>query len=171
MGEELHRALFPVVYSNKFYQDLLSPDHVSILAFNANGLVGAATAVIEMGPEQKSGVGPGPCTKGQTTAYIMTLGVASCHRRRGLGRRLLKMIVEECNADRYTLHMKVGNHGALQMYLNFGFEVTEELPNHYNIDGKTYDALSLVYYPPTLAEGLVVSTLSWLGLAGCFKST
>ena len=171
---ELNRKLFPVVYSEQFYQDLLSPNHVSILAFVAgtDTLIGAATAVLEVDErDKKLHAVPGTCGSLQTTAYIMTLGVASGYRRRGLGATLLRRIVDECNADRFTLHMKIGNEDALRMYLQFGFQVTEKLLNHYNINGHSYDALLLVYSPPSFVVGAVESALTWLGLTACFKNS
>eukprot|EP00656_Telonema_subtile_P031156 TRINITY_DN3413_c0_g1_i1.p1 TRINITY_DN3413_c0_g1~~TRINITY_DN3413_c0_g1_i1.p1 ORF type:complete len:196 (+),score=55.42 TRINITY_DN3413_c0_g1_i1:118-705(+) len=168
--KELNDKLFPVKYSDQFYKDLLNPDYRSVLAFSraSGALVGAATAFLELTDEEKKyGIHGGP------TAYIMTLGVSVEFRGLGLGKQLLDAIVERSEeASVFTLHVKVGNQAALRMYRRFGFQVTEELPAHYTIDGEKYDALGLVYQKPSMWVELLSDSISWLGtrLGMCWKT-
>jgi ribosomal protein S18 acetylase RimI-like enzyme len=56
---------------------------------------------------------------------ISWLFVHPKHRRRGIARKLLTKIIEECN-DSLKLNVAKSNRAALSLYLNFGFDVYEE---------------------------------------------
>jgi len=147
--KELHIELFPVRYSEEFYDNLFQDKYYTILAFSmeCHTLAGLATARVLDGDPKF----PGACVD-DVEGYIMTLGVASIFRRQGLGSQLLQKIVElmsyTARCDCISLHMKVGNTGALQLYQANDFFITEQLPQHYQINSKTYDALRLLYRTP-----------------------
>ena len=98
--KELHDALFPVKYSDAFYEELLNEFHINILAFapvckmrsggsateDAVELVGIATATWE------PVTGIGGCRRWHE-GYISTLGVAEGYRQIGLGTFLVRSIV------------------------------------------------------------------------------
>eukprot|EP00658_Telonema_sp_P-2_P039294 TRINITY_DN28111_c0_g1_i7.p1 TRINITY_DN28111_c0_g1~~TRINITY_DN28111_c0_g1_i7.p1 ORF type:complete len:220 (+),score=63.28 TRINITY_DN28111_c0_g1_i7:142-801(+) len=171
--EALQKKLFPVQYTEQFYKDLLKPHYHTILAHTTNDsvlvLVGAVTALREVDDGKKKQTSS-VCSSSPLLVYIMTLGVASSHRGQGIGSTLLRKIVEGIPADSYSLHMKMGNEAALSMYLNFGFQVTRDLPAHYSIEGKSYDAMELVYTPPGQWYNMVQAAVIWLGtpLARCW---
>lgn len=163
--QDLNKSLFPVQYSDQFYQDLLNPEYRTVLVFcrETQLLVGAATAFMEMGDKKYSGT--------QTcSAYIMTLGVAEAYRGQGLGRQLLQKIVDGCEVELFTLHVKVGNKAALRMYRSFGFQVDAELQDHYTIEGQKYAALALSYARPFSWGEMLNDAITWLGGLGlCWK--
>ena len=151
--KELQSVLFPVQYSEVFYENLLRDDYETILAFSADepeALCGVATARMS----QTSHEPPvSYCGPDEIEGYIMTLGVAKSARGMGLGSRLLKMIKEimlqEIQCDILTLHVKVGNFAAFRLYKSHDFVIAESLPQHYTIDNKTYDACRLLYRDPS----------------------
>ncbi|GAB5372551.1 hypothetical protein AAMO2058_001675100 [Amorphochlora amoebiformis] len=140
---ELHTVLFPVKYSEGFYESLFEDNTVVILAYTAaqNMLVGLSTARIE----EDSGSCYARCD-----GYIATLGVKPGHRRGGLGgfllQRTIDLLRDERNCLTIKLHVKADNIAAINMYYKCGFELLEHLVNHYYFDGKRHDALHLVKY-------------------------
>lgn len=69
------------------------------------------------------------------TGHITTIGVAPEHRRRGLANRLLAH-AEEALRKRgigvVMLEVRVGNHGAQNLYREFGYSVVQRLSGYYN---------------------------------------
>lgn len=66
--------------------------------------------------------------------YLMTFGVMPNARRLGIGRWMLRMIVEEGRRRRIPiirLHVHVGNQEALRFYLKRGFKQLSLVPNYY----------------------------------------
>uniref|UniRef100_A0A7S2U2D6 N-alpha-acetyltransferase 60 n=1 Tax=Lotharella oceanica TaxID=641309 RepID=A0A7S2U2D6_9EUKA len=144
----LHDVLFPVKYSDSFFNSLIRRDDMhTILAFSVEDgvLTGVSTARIEEKSESCYAIREG---------YISTLGVKPGYRRHGLGKFLLEKTVEllekqqSCSAIK--LHVKADNIPAINLYYKTGFELLEHLVNHYYFDGKRHDALHLVRYvrPP-----------------------
>mmetsp|Transcript_13376 Transcript_13376/g.27082 ORF Transcript_13376/g.27082 Transcript_13376/m.27082 type:complete len:210 (+) Transcript_13376:46-675(+) len=146
----LHDVLFPVKYSDSFFNSLLIREEMhTILAFSAEDgvLTGVSTARIEEKSDSCYAIREG---------YISTLGVKPGYRRNGLGKFLLEKTVEllekEQNCSAIKLHVKADNIPAINMYYKTGFELLEHLVNHYYFDGKRHDALHLVRYfrsPPS----------------------
>jgi len=121
--KEMQLDLFPVRYSDSFYENLLRDDFQTILAYTLEDqLVGVATARVTEG--NSSGL-LGAC-RDEVEGYIMTLGVASSCRRMGLGSQLLKMIVDLMmnivRCDVITLHVKVPLY-LQRKYLSLGTTV------------------------------------------------
>jgi ribosomal protein S18 acetylase RimI-like enzyme len=80
--------------------------------------------------------------------YIMTLGVSPSYRRKGLGtvllRKICRILEEEAEVDLSSLHVQEINRAAVEFYKKNGFQVVEELPSHYLIEGQHYNALKMI---------------------------
>ncbi len=77
----------------------------------------------------------------RTDLDIEGLAVASDSRRRGVGRALLRAVIECARAERFetvSLHVWAGNDGAIEMYRAEGFGVRRALCGYYRAG--TFDA-------------------------------
>lgn len=89
-------------------------------------------------------------------AHVTNLLVAESHRRRGLGRRLLRELVESAvaaGARHVTLEVRKSNHVARSLYAEFGLVPVGIRPDYYGDD----DALILWAHEiddPAYLEGL-----------------
>lgn len=165
----MQMSLFPVRYSDAFYENLLLDEYQTVLAFTTetHELVGVATARVMEG---NAAGWLASCIE-DVEGYIMTLGVASKCRRMGLGSKLLDLIVYRmlnfARCDTISLHVKDGNNGALRLYQSHDFTIAEQLPQHYHIDNKLYDAMKLLYRSPhrgftgCLMQYLSFTTSTW----------
>ena len=122
---KLNLAVFPVRYSDKFYNDLASTpvQNYTHLGYFSDILVGSICSRVE--PQEGSSF----------KVYIMTIGVLAPYRRLGVGKRLLQKVLEACSqqpdcAEIY-LHVQVGNESAVNFYKGFGFEVGEVVKDYY----------------------------------------
>eukprot|EP00276_Gloeochaete_wittrockiana_P020386 CAMPEP_0184351578 /NCGR_PEP_ID=MMETSP1089-20130417/43725_1 /TAXON_ID=38269 ORGANISM="Gloeochaete wittrockiana, Strain SAG46.84" /NCGR_SAMPLE_ID=MMETSP1089 /ASSEMBLY_ACC=CAM_ASM_000445 /LENGTH=156 /DNA_ID=CAMNT_0026684983 /DNA_START=1 /DNA_END=468 /DNA_ORIENTATION=+ len=123
--KRLNSAIFPVKYSNEFYQELLRDIDLTRFAFYGYDiLVGAVTC-------QKNVIN-------DTTQelYIMTLGVLAPYRRGGVGKVLLEWVLNELapkhpQVKRVYLHVQEGNDEAFAFYQSFGFSVGDVVPDYY----------------------------------------
>lgn len=154
--DELQRQLFPVRYSEGFYQRLFTDGHYTVLAVTADGaIVGIASARTVM--DEPVGLRPESTREG----YIMTLGVHESYRRYGIGNELLRRILamlRSLSCSVAALHVKSLNVAAYRFYEHNGFRPDPEggwFPGHYLIDGVQYDAYRLVC-------PLSASWVSWL---------
>lgn len=68
-------------------------------------------------------------------AWIATIGVASEHRRRGIGRSLLRACEAELKTSRLRLSVRASNEGAIRLYEQEGYERIEIWQNYYS-DGE-----------------------------------
>ena len=75
----------PVIYSEKFYDLLISMRRYSKLAYVKDVLVGAITCKEDINKET-----------GESVCYIMTITVLEPYRRYGVASQLLKQAVEDC---------------------------------------------------------------------------
>jgi len=99
------------------------------------------------------------CTSTQIReAYIMTLGVSSTFRRKGLASRLLRLmhqyLISEFNIQRFTLHCKVDNAAALQFYKLANYSIVERIAAYYVINNKEEDAYFLVFVVDDKQQGI-----------------
>jgi ribosomal-protein-alanine N-acetyltransferase len=72
-------------------------------------------------------------------AHITTIAVNSEYRRRGLGERLLSLLIDLArahNTARLTLEVRESNEAAIALYEHFGFERKSLLPNYYGDTGE-----------------------------------
>jgi ribosomal protein S18 acetylase RimI-like enzyme len=167
----LQDILFPIKYSDSFYESLFAPFNLTYLAFDC----GCDASVIgQEGCPKHERVPGGKCQspqlvavatgrinsdrgvacRRQTEGYITTLGVAPAARKSGLGSFMLAAIVNlllGASCVRVTLHVKEDNDDALRMYARFGFRKIEHLIDHYLIDGQRYNAFTLAYSAPSSA--------------------
>merc|ERR1712045_213024 len=126
--KKVNQVVFPIVYHDKFYKDVLEAGELAKLAYYNDVVVGAVccridnTAAEEGKPSKKK-------------LYIMTLGCLAPYRRLGIGTHMLKHVMEivekDGNYDSIVLHVQVNNDTALSFYKNFGFEIVETKEAYY----------------------------------------
>ncbi|KAA1476094.1 acyl-CoA N-acyltransferase [Dentipellis sp. KUC8613] len=114
---KLNSVLFPIKYSEKFYQDILLPeaeDFCKLVYYN-DVPVGTICCRLEV-------------KDGQTELYLMTMGILAPYRHLGIGGKSLELILESAAShtkpkiSRIYLHVQVSNDGAKQFYQRHGFE-------------------------------------------------
>ncbi|KAL2643976.1 hypothetical protein R1flu_011563 [Riccia fluitans] len=124
--KKLNLSIFPVTYQDKFYTDALSSGDFTKLAYYADLCVGSIACRLE----KKEG-------GGGVRLYIMTLGVLAPYRRMGIGSKLLRKTLEQCEQQTESpimevyLHVQTNNDAAIEFYKKFNFEITEEIKNYY----------------------------------------
>jgi ribosomal-protein-alanine N-acetyltransferase len=67
-------------------------------------------------------------------AHVTNIAVDPVHHRRGIGTRLLVVLMGACRAadvDDVTLEVRMSNHGAQEMYRRFGFAPGGVRPKYY----------------------------------------
>lgn len=116
----LHSGIFPISYSNNFFEQIL--DNELCAALMLNGVcVGVVCCKFEL-------VG---CKK---TLYIMSLGVHPLYRCRGIGTKLVDFAVsramDHC-VSVVRLHVQVNNTSAIDFYKKMGFSIVVTIPNYY----------------------------------------
>ena len=146
---ELQDALLQVKYGVRFYTTLLRPCNSVYVAAEvpSQRVVGVATARdAEDGHDFFA-----ECASwvwGSRMGYIMTFGVHSGFRRRGIGDRLLQLLMADlksrCRCTHVSLHCLSTNWAAIAMYRKRGFFVNTHLPAHYHFDNAHHDAFEMV---------------------------
>jgi len=149
----LHAALFPVQYPRSYYHQLFTQGNFCIVAVtDDNECIGVASGRLIPPEDQDWDLSQILCCCNCcvccyiTTGYIMTLGVSDAYRGQGIGAELLEKIcvqLEQAGCNYIYLHVKVGNETATKFYLKHGFNVEEELPNYYAIDGKHFNSYKM----------------------------
>ncbi|KHJ91989.1 acetyltransferase, GNAT family [Oesophagostomum dentatum] len=117
----LHAGVFPVQYSDAYFQKVQNNDLCTALMVEGECL-GVVCSKFEI-------IG---CTK---TLYIMSLAVHPLYRCRGIGTRLLDFAVSKAESHQVSLvrlHVQVNNLNAIQFYQKRGFEIVETTKNYYN---------------------------------------
>jgi ribosomal protein S18 acetylase RimI-like enzyme len=69
-------------------------------------------------------------------AWIITLGVAPAHQRRGLGAFLLDAMEQRLKRPFMRLTVRDGNQPAIRLYHHTGYSIVERRPAYYR-DGET----------------------------------
>ena len=122
--KKVNAVVFPVVYHDKFYKDVLEAGDLAKLAYYNDIVVGAVCCRIDQ--DQANGA---------KKLYIMTLGCLAPYRRLGIGTLMLNHVMDivekEGNIDSVFLHVQVNNSEALEFYKRFGFEVVETKEKYY----------------------------------------
>lgn len=59
--------------------------------------------------------------------YIMIVGVAPEHQRRGHGRRLLRALIQKCERDRIALYLETETEQNAAMYERYGFRLIKKI--------------------------------------------
>ncbi|XP_022661550.1 N-alpha-acetyltransferase 50-like [Varroa jacobsoni] len=119
----LNSVVFPVIYNDKFYQNVLEVGDLARLAYCNDIVVGAVCCRVDK------------TEMGQRRLYIMTLGCLAPYRRLGIGTKLLKHVLEyakkDGNFNSIYLHVQVQNDCALKFYDRFDFKVVDTMQNYY----------------------------------------
>ena len=137
----INTSSFPVQYNDGFYKDVVERHDEDLCKFAYwNGfVVGAICARIEPIPKAHLEDGAAP---GRKRLYIMTLAVLAAYRGRGVGRQMVKSVLDHVAenidtakyADVYevTLHVQTSNDGAQKFYMEgFGFAKGKMVENYY----------------------------------------
>jgi len=123
---KLNSVLFPIKYSEKFYQGILQPeveDFCKLVYYN-DIPVGTLACRLENKDDQ-------------THLYLMTMGVLAPYRSRGLGSQSLELVLKAAEAhqkpkiNRIYLHVQVSNDGAKLFYERHGFQEAEIHKDYY----------------------------------------
>lgn len=139
----LQAQLFPVNYTQAFYDRLFTEGNYAIVACLPSGeVVGVASA---------RSIDTDDCLPlAKREGYLMTLGVNEAYRRLHIGSELLRRIIEvmkvQAKCTCITLHVKKENEAAQMFYHRHGFKpdpILGFVKDHYLIDGQLYDAYSL----------------------------
>lgn len=124
--KKVNQVVFPVVYHDKFYKDVLEAGELAKLAYYNDIVVGAVCCRVDMSED-------GNVSKRRL--YIMTLGCLAPYRRLGIGSRMVDHVMEiveqDGNFDSVFLHVQVNNEGAIRFYQNFGFDIVETKEQYY----------------------------------------
>eukprot|EP00009_Paramoeba_aestuarina_P002668 CAMPEP_0201513406 /NCGR_PEP_ID=MMETSP0161_2-20130828/5464_1 /ASSEMBLY_ACC=CAM_ASM_000251 /TAXON_ID=180227 /ORGANISM="Neoparamoeba aestuarina, Strain SoJaBio B1-5/56/2" /LENGTH=154 /DNA_ID=CAMNT_0047909597 /DNA_START=51 /DNA_END=511 /DNA_ORIENTATION=+ len=119
----LNSVLFPVVYHQPFYDEVLKHPELTRLAFyNGDHMAGAVSCkeVTEDGVKK---------------LYIMTLGVLSAYRERGIGKALVDFVLDLCktrpDVKQVYLHVQTNNEVAINFYRKLGFEIGNIIEDYY----------------------------------------
>ncbi|KAF9469895.1 N-acetyltransferase NAT13 [Collybia nuda] len=123
---KLNSVLFPIKYSEKFYQDILLPeveDFCKLVYYND---VPVGTICCRL--ENKDN---------QTKLYLMTMGILAPYRSRCLGSQSLELVLASATAhiqpkiDKIYLHVQISNDQAKKFYERHGFVEVELHKNYY----------------------------------------
>ena len=144
----LQKLLFPVHYSDTFYHELMNGHkYQCILAYDIinKKVIGICTGTFIKEEAFFYGF--------YTHGYISTLGVHPTYQRQHIGTTLLlKMEQLLCKLQpsitQVTLHVKIDNKKAIQMYQKLLYTIKQTCNNHYLINQKHHHAylLSKVLY-------------------------
>jgi ribosomal protein S18 acetylase RimI-like enzyme len=129
--KNLNSLLFPVSYGENFYKRLVNLESEAYLSYWGEKCIGAVCfrkekIVTDLYITKK---------EFKYQLYIMTLGVLSIYRHRGVGSILLKKVLQIGMGDPSVigicLHVQVNNRTAIEFYKRFGFSISSVSPNYY----------------------------------------
>merc|ERR1712018_493159 len=127
--KKVNQVVFPIVYHDKFYKDVLESGEYAKLAYYNDVVVGAVCCRVDVTNLEDPG------QTGKKKLYIMTLGCLAPYRRLGIGTQMLKHVMDivekDGKFDSVVLHVQINNEGALRFYKRFGFEVVETKEAYY----------------------------------------
>lgn len=121
---KLNEHTFPVSYADKFYNEIPTlQKQFAQFAYYGGSAIGAVCARLE------------PMADGSKKLYIMTIGVLVAYRQRGVGRKLLNLLLDAAakmpEIALVYLHVQTSNEGALDFYNKAGFEKIGKIENYY----------------------------------------
>ncbi|KAI0329424.1 acyl-CoA N-acyltransferase [Cubamyces sp. BRFM 1775] len=123
---KLNSVLFPIKYSEKFYNDIVQPnveDFCQLIYYN-DIPVGTMCCRIEVKDDQAK-------------LYLMTLAVLAAYRSRGIGSQSLQHLIDTAAAhakpkiNAIYLHVQVSNGDAKRFYERHGFKEVGLYENYY----------------------------------------
>ncbi|OGP74677.1 MAG: hypothetical protein A2W09_08080 [Deltaproteobacteria bacterium RBG_16_50_11] len=80
--------------------------------------------------------------------HIISIAVHPLHRRKGIGKELLRQAMTYPRIRRVWAEVRRSNEGAQAFYLRLGFQVTGVVPNYYGNE----DALMMEWNPNNSSE-------------------
>ncbi len=134
----LNHANLPEKYSIEFIRYILAAEGAHYIV-EAEGMpIGYILAPIERAASIVYRKLPGPI------GHIVSVAVDAKYRRRGIGRELIKRVIEDLKGKviGITLEVRVSNEPAISLYSSLGFSTLEIWPNYYR-DGE--NALVMIY--------------------------
>jgi|KBSMisStandDraft_5_1062788.scaffolds.fasta_scaffold94512_2 ribosomal-protein-alanine N-acetyltransferase len=117
-----------IAYTRGQLRDLLSRPHAVALVAEVDGALAGFAIGHRIGGR----------------GHVVTLDVAGGRRRQGVGRELMRQLVERlesAGARRIRLEVDLRNAGAIRFYERLGFRETRTLPDYY---GDGLDGLEMV---------------------------
>ncbi len=135
------KKLFPVRYEDDFFESLTQKDTIALVLEEQGEIVGVSTGQLRKKATDIFNLG----FSSITVFYLATFGIEASHRRKGLGKRLLKETLESVknssDADCMVLHVKSLNMTAYNFYIANGLKLIKLKKGHYrNLGGRSYDA-------------------------------
>jgi len=94
---------------------------------------------------------------GSGEADIQTIAVATTARREGLGRMIMRALIEEAgrrSASHIFLEVRADNPNAEQLYLSLGFEQIAVRPKYYQPDGVDAHIMKMPLVAPRLSPAV-----------------
>jgi len=125
--KKVNQVVFPVVYHDNFYKDVLEAGELAKLAFYNDIVVGAVCC--------RNDTSTSTAGEASRKLYIMTLGCLAPYRRLGIGsvmvQHVMDIVEKDGNYDSIFLHVQVNNEDAINFYKNFGFDIVETKQQYY----------------------------------------
>ena len=117
----IERRSFPAPWSlAMFVLELSKPSGVCLAAETSDGIVGYLV-----------------CSRYADVWHLMNVAVDPERRREGIAERLLDELLGDAGRDdRYTLEVRVSNHGAIAMYERIGFRRAGRRRRYYHDNGE-----------------------------------
>ncbi len=117
----IERRSFPAPWSlAMFVLELSKPSGVCLAAETDQGIVGYVV-----------------CSRYADVWHLMNVAVDPDRRREGIAERLLDELLAAAGRDgRYTLEVRVSNHGAIAMYERIGFRRAGRRRRYYHDNGE-----------------------------------
>jgi ribosomal-protein-alanine N-acetyltransferase len=139
---DINLRTLPENYTTEFFYIHLRdyPDLFYVAELNGS-IVGYIMCRLEYGISDFSKRIPKPAKKG----HVISIAVLPEHRRRGLGRMLMKMSIESMikrGADEVYLEVRVTNEPAITLYKSLGFIIVRRIHSYYS-DGEDAYVMSL----------------------------
>lgn len=118
----MNQVVFPVIYNDSFYADVLKAGKLARLAYYNDIVVGAVCCRLDTSEDQNR-------------LYIMTLGCLAPYRRQGIGTIMLQHVLDYATSkkifDAIFLHVQINNDSAIEFYKKFGFEIVQTKKQYY----------------------------------------
>jgi len=141
---KINASVFPVVYHDKFYKDVLEAGELAKLVYYNDVVVGAVCCRVDPPVEGQHG----------KKLYIMTLGCLAPYRRLGVGTKMLEHVMDVADKEggveaiflhvqgestsateralfRLSLSFVANNEGALAFYRRHGFQIVATNEEYY----------------------------------------
>lgn len=117
----IERRSFPAPWSlAMFVLELSKPSGVCLAAETEDGIVGYLV-----------------CSRYADVWHLMNVAVDPDRRREGIAERLLdELLATAGTGERYTLEVRVSNHGAIAMYERIGFRRAGRRRRYYHDNGE-----------------------------------